>query len=122
MRFLLDTHVLIWYLEGNTILKPQWRQIIANRNNDVFVSIVSPWEMSLKPKKVHFAIPFEKYFQDFEYTLLTITLSHIEEVCRLPFHHKDPFDRMLVAQARVEGCTLITIDKKLRAYDVPIYE
>lgn len=120
MRCLLDTHVLIWYLEGNNRLKQEWRYIIADRDNDIFVSIISPWEMSLKSKKLRLKFPFERYFQDFEYTLLTISLSHVKELRQLPVHHKDPFDRMLVAQARVENCSLITLDKKLRVYDVPI--
>ncbi|MBI3956320.1 type II toxin-antitoxin system VapC family toxin [Candidatus Gottesmanbacteria bacterium] len=120
MKYLLDTHVFIWYLEGNNRLKPEWRHIIADRKNDVFVSITSPWEMSLKAKKLHLQLPFDSYFRNFEYMLLTITLPHIDELRKLPFHHKDPFDRMLVAQARVEGCMLITLDKKMLAYDVPI--
>lgn len=120
MKYLLDTHILVWYLEGNNRLKHEWRDVIADRRNDVFVSIVTPWEMSLKAKKLHLKLPFERYFRNFEYTLLTIILSHIEDLRKLPSHHKDPFDRMLVAQARVEGCTLITIDKKMHVYDVPI--
>lgn len=122
MRCLLDTHVLIWYLEGNNRLKQEWRHIIADRDNDIFVSIISPWEMSLKSKKLHLKLQFESYFQDFEYTLLMISLSDIKELRQLPVHHKDPFDRMLIAQARIEGCTLITVDKKMHMYDVPILD
>lgn len=122
MNYLLDTHVFIWYLEGNTRLKRAWRTIIANRNNVVFVSIVSPWEMSIKSKKLRLSLPFDRYFRNFEYALLPVTLSHIGELRTLPFHHRDPFDRMLIAQARAEGCTLMTLDKKMHAYDVPVLD
>lgn len=120
MKYLLDTHILIWHLEGNTELNTTWREVIANPENIIFVSIISPWEMSLKEKKLRLRLPFDAYFVNFEYILLDINLSHIADVRKLPFHHKDPFDRLLVAQARVENCMLITVDKKMHMYDVPI--
>ncbi len=120
MKYLLDTHILIWYLEGNIKLNNRWREVIANPENTIFVSIISPWEMILKAKKLRLRLPFDAYFVNFEYILLGIKLPHITEVGKLPFYHKDPFDRMLVAQAKVEKCTLITVDKKMLAYNVPI--
>lgn len=122
MNYLLDTHILIWHLEGNKKLNNTWREVIANPENTIFVSIISPWEMSLKAKKLHLRLPLDAYFINFEYILLDIKLSHIAEVGKLPFYHKDPFDRMLVAQAKVEKCTLITVDKKMHRYDVPIFD
>lgn len=122
MRYILDTHILMWYLDGNTRLKQEWRREIANPENNVLVSIISPWEMSLKTKKLRLKLPFDRYFAGFEYTILNITLPHIKELQTLPLLHKDPFDRMLIAQARVEGCMLITLDQKMHSYRVPILD
>lgn len=123
MKLLLDTHVFLWCLDKSTFLKPAWREVIVDPNNMVFVSVVTAWEMSIKERKrngFHFKRRLEAYFEYLEFGMLDIRLEHIRELHSLPLHHKDPFDRMLVAQARVEECTLVTIDKKLRAYHVPI--
>lgn len=124
MKLLLDTHVFLWCLDKSTFLKPAWREVIVDPNNLVFVSVVTPWEMSIKERKklngFHFKRPLEAYFEYLEFGILDVRFDHIRELHSLPLHHKDPFDRMLIAQARVEECTLITIDKKLRMYDVSI--
>lgn len=124
MKILLDTHVFLWCLDKSTLLKPGWREVIIDPNNLVFVSVVTPWEMSIKERKkrngFHFKRPLESYFENLEFGILDIRLAHVQELHALPLYHKDPFDRILIAQARVEGCMLITIDKKMHKYDVPI--
>lgn len=122
IKYLLDTHIFIWWTEDSKRLPQALREVINSPDNLVYVSTVSAWEMSLKLRagKLRLRTSFLECFDQLEFDSLDIILPHIYEYHKLPFHHKDPFDRMLIAQARVEACTLITIDKKLRAYDVPI--
>lgn len=124
MNYLLDTHAFIWWVENDKKLSDLWRQIISDPNNRISISVVSAWEMSIKlrSKKLKLKTSFGACFDHLEFDIIDITLLHIQELHKLPSHHKDPFDRMLVAQARVEECTLITIDKKLHMYDVPILD
>ena len=120
MRLLLDTHVALWWLAG-TSLAPATADAIADATNEVFVSAASVWEVEIKS-----ALGKLKVDADFVATLraeqidpLPIAWAHAVEAGRLPAHHRDPFDRMLVAQARVERLTLVTRDERLGAYDVP---
>lgn len=124
MNYLLDTHAFIWWVENDKKLLHSWRNIISDSDNLIYVSVVSAWEMSIKlrTKKLKLKTSFGACFDHLEFDLIDITLLHIQELHKLPFHHKDPFDRMLIAQARVEGCTLITVDKKMYAYGVPIFD
>ena len=121
MKYLLDTNIFIWWVENDKKLTSDWRAEISSPQNIVIVSVVSAWEMSIKmrKRKLKLKTTWEDCFDNLEFDSLDITLGHLGEFHKLPLLHKDPFDRMLVAQARVEECTLITSDIKLKEYNVP---
>lgn len=122
MRYLLDTHVFLWWLSLDKRLKEGWKQVISDSSNQVFLSTVSAWEMSIKLQigKLKLKTPLADCFKDLSFEILDISLDHILTLNQLPLKHKDPFDRMLIAQAKEEQCILVTDDEQIQAYDVPI--
>src|SRR5437899_5242934 len=115
MRILLDTHVLIWYLDGNQKLARPSRHLIVDPNNAIYVSIASLWEIAVKTSagRLKVSRPLAeilpvRYGQSIE--ILQIMPGHVLQVSTLAFHHRDPFDRMLIAQAQVEFMTVMTLD------------
>lgn len=124
MNVLLDTHSFIWFIEDHPSLTPRARALIEEAANDVFLSIASIWEMAIKVSlgKLALSQPFNLFIPNQlllnDITLLDITLSHTLQVATLPFHHRDPFDRLLVAQSLVEGMPLISSDSIFDAYSV----
>lgn len=123
MTYLLDTHVFLWWLRNDKRLRPTWKKAISNPRNTVFISVVSAWEMSIKLQlgKLRLRTSLQDCFDDREFRLLDITLAHVLSLHQLPLKHRDPFDRMLVAQAKTEGCTLITDDENILHYHVPVF-
>ena len=123
MNFLLDTHILLWFLENDSSLSEIVREVITNPENLVFVSSVSAWEISIKQSVGRLSAPnnLEEALRFSQFEVLSMTLAHGIKVADLPMHHKDPFDRMLIAQALVEGLTIITVDEKFKFYDVPLF-
>lgn len=122
MRLLLDTHVVIWWLEQSGRLGQRARSAITDAANDVYVSAVSAVEMSLKSARGKLRAPndLDRQISASSFVALPITVPHGLALHDVETHHGDPFDRLLVAQARVEGLTLVTADRALAAYDVPI--
>ena len=122
MTLLLDTHVLLWWLFGDPRLTPTMRKAIADPTSTVVVSAVTAWEMAIKAAVGKLAVPDRLIHQlDQEgFEALPVTVEDGLAAGALPRHHGDPFDRMLVAQAQVEGLALITADSKLKPYSVPI--
>ncbi len=118
---LLDTHVFLWWRADDPRLQQPARSAITQADL-VFVSAASAWEAAIKAFLGKLDLPdtLESGVEDSGFSKLTITFSHAEAAAALPPHHSDPFDRMLVAQARAEGLTLVTHDRKLEPYDVPI--
>lgn len=118
MKFLLDTHVLLWWMNNSRELPRETQGLIADRENAVFVSTVALWEIWLKESLGKLAVPanFNEKVSEQGFTMLPLAAAHTRAVARLPWHHRDPFDRMLIAQAQVEGLTLLTADAKARAY------
>lgn len=122
MKLLLDTNVLIWWLNGNTRLRPEHRALIENGEHVVLVSSVSVAEIAIKSAtgKLHMRDDIigvavaEEGFDELDFRS-----EHGGELGRLPMIHKDPFDRMLIAQALVEDCVLVTSDPMIRQYAVP---
>lgn len=121
MRLLLDTHALLWWMEGSPELSPRARGAIADPGNEVFLSVVSLWEIAVKTSlgklRLSRALPWlaqEARVQGIR--LLPVGVEHCEAVAQLVFHHRDPFDRMLVAQAQVEGLDLLSRDASLDPY------
>ena len=124
MNLLLDTHVLLWWLDDNPNLSNKARAVIADGKNLVFVSAVVIWEIRIKEALGKLEIPrnFRKVLDDQPFETLDITIEHAHAVGDLTAYHRDPFDRMLVAQAKVEGLTLVTHDIRLKKYKVPLIE
>ena len=126
MTLLLDTHTLLWFLTDDASLSARSRQAIEDPANAKHVSAASLWETAIKAGlgKLNLPAPYADIFpQQLEingFSLLSITPAHCATLLTLPLHHRDPFDRILVAQAKTEGMTLVTDDGKLRAYDVPL--
>lgn len=120
-RLLLDTHVFLWWRGEPSRLALDLRNRIATADI-VFVSAASAWEAAIKVSLGRLELPdtIEEGVLASGFERLLITFSHAERVAGLPPHHKDPFDRILVAQAQAEGLTLVTHDRLLEPYDIEI--
>lgn len=118
MRILLDTHLILWWLANSPSLSEQARALISAPENTVFVSAVNLWEIWLKESLGKLRLPpdFEGKLAAESFESLPLTGAQARQVALLPWHHRDPFDRMLVAQARVEDLTLLTADDPVTAY------
>ena len=120
-RLLLDTHTLIWWAEDNPRLPPATDARI--RHADLaLVSIASAWEIAIKASLGRLAVSMavEEILAEAGFVLLPVTLAHTAELATLPHHHRDPFDRMLIAQARTERLALVSHNRTLRRYDVQV--
>jgi PIN domain nuclease of toxin-antitoxin system len=125
-RLLLDTHIFVWAKTAQRPLAPGIAAAIVDPANEVAVSVVSAWELSIKSAAgkltgdVSLLIGsrerFEQLLSDSGFDLLQIRLDHVFATQRLPLRHRDPFDRMIVAQAMTERMTLVTVDRRLSAY------
>ncbi|BAT54017.1 PilT domain-containing protein [Nostoc sp. NIES-3756] len=123
MKLLLDTCALIWYLTEDARLFPEVYEQIADSDNEVFVSAASAWEIEIKRGKKDFDCPDDllTVIKVCEFNVLSITIEHAIKTASLPKHHKDPFDRILIAQAIVEKMILVISDSKIiGVYPVPI--
>lgn len=122
MNFLIDTHVLLWWSSQPRRLAQPAQDVIADADNRVFVSVATAWEVAIKMGlgKIRLAMPLETELAQRGFDRLGISFAHAERAGSLPHHHRDPFDRMLVAQAQVEGLTIITRDPQLEPYGAPI--
>ena len=122
MNLLLDTHVLLWWLDDNPALGETARRAIADPSNLVFMSAVSIWEIVIKKALGKLDVPDElaDVLEEQPFHHLDMTAEHAFKVDELPHHHRDPFDRLLVAQSFVDGLTLVTHDSDISKYDVPV--
>ena len=122
MNLLLDTHVLLWWLDDHSTLSKKIKAVIADGKNPVFVSAVVIWEITIKQALGKLEIPrnFRRVLDDQPFEMLDITVEHAHAVGDLPAYHRDPFDRMLVAQAKLERLTLVTRDIRLKKYKIPL--
>jgi PIN domain nuclease of toxin-antitoxin system len=118
MRLLLDTHILLWWLADSPSLPGQAREWIADPANTVFVSAVSLWEIWLKRSLGKLKLPsdFEEKLAGESFESLPLLAAHTRAVAALPWHHRNPFDRMLIAQAMVAELSLVTADEVAAAY------
>lgn len=123
MKLLLDTHVVLWWTHDSRRLSETARELVGDPRHDVLLSAVVAWEIAIKRAlgklRMRPALVTE-LLADGGAAELAVSVAHATELERLPMHHHDPFDRMLVAQARVEGAVLISSDGALRRYDVPV--
>jgi PIN domain nuclease of toxin-antitoxin system len=121
VKLLLDTHVVLWWQRDDRRLNASARRAIANADL-VWVSAVSGWEVTIKSAlgRLRLDEPFRVLLAADDFTELPLTLAHADALASLPPHHADPFDRALVAQAQVEGATIISHDRALKPYDLPM--
>ena len=122
MRYLIDTHVFLWWLNDDKKLKELAQRAIENPNNQVYVSVATLWEISIKHTlgKLPLKTTLSEIISVSGFELLSITGTHVLELEKLPLFHNDPFDRMLIAQTRVEQLIFITVDEKMKNYDIKI--
>jgi PIN domain nuclease of toxin-antitoxin system len=124
MRYLLDTNALLWFLAGDAKLSGRARVLIEDPNNEKLLSIVSLWEIAIKVRlgKLELDQPFEQVFPeslDFNcIQILDITVDSLIKLTTLPFHHRDPFDRLIIAQGLVEKLPIISVDRVFDAYGI----
>lgn len=122
MKGLLDTHTFLWWITENPQLSPRVREIVSNGDNVLFLSAVSGWEMAIKAKlgKLHLPENLEGFISEQlavnAINTLPVQMSHALHVYSLPDLHRDPFDRMLVAQAQLEKLPILTIDPQIAQY------
>jgi len=124
MNLFLDTHVLLWWLDDNPLLSIQAKKYIADVDNIIFISAVVIWEIRIKEAlgKLEIAPDFFNIVKQQGFEILSITAQHANKLGDIPRHHRDPFDRMLIAQAIEESLTIVTHDRAFKAYDIPIIE
>ena len=122
MIILLDTHALIWALEANPRLSTTARDVIEDSANTVLVSVVSAWEIQIKKALGRLATPnnLEDVIEAAGFLKRLVTFADVRHLGALPTHHKDPFDRMLVAQAMGEGAPLVSADPEIARYPIQV--
>ncbi len=125
MNYLIDTHAFLWYITNDPSLSQTAKQIIGNHANTIFVSIASMWEISIKVSQNKLTIipqPFIPFIENQlkinDFLLLPIKLNDVGVVSTLPFYHKDPFDRIMIAQAMVNQMPLISVDALFDSYPI----
>lgn len=122
MRLLVDSHILIWAAGGKASLPQRYKAALSAPDTEAYISAASVWEVGIKRLTGKFDVPedlFERALMA-GYQSLDVTWVHARAVETLPLTHKDPFDRLLIAQAQCEGLTLATVDAQIAKYDVPI--
>jgi len=124
MKLLLDTHIFIWWADQPEKLPPATLSALEDDANELLLSVVSVWEMQIKIQlgKLKLTLPLKelvkKQQETNDLTVSAVALTHVLALDALPFHHKDPFDRLLIAQSIEEGLTIVTADSQFSAYSV----
>lgn len=124
MNLLLDSHAFLWFIDGSAKLSPKARELIEDQENAKLVSVASLWEIGIKISlgRLTLAQPFEELIpRQIElngFALLPLRIAHIAKVISLPFHHRDPFDRILLAQCMVEKLSVVSVDTAFDKYPV----
>lgn len=124
MKLLLDTHAFLWWIRDDDSLGTKARKAIANERNQCFLSIASCWEMAIKKSLGNLEIPepVDRFIAEQvavnRFSILPIDLRHVSHVSRLAFHHRDPFDRLLAAQATEEGMSIVSADPIFQKYEI----
>jgi PIN domain nuclease of toxin-antitoxin system len=124
MKGLLDTHTLLWFVAGDSQLSQTARTFIERGDTEIYVSVASLWEITIKSSlgKLQLSAPIKQFLEEAVegngFILLPIEPSHLNEVHALPFHHRDPFDRLLIAQSQAEGMLFVSTDRAMDAYGI----
>jgi len=125
MKILLDTHAFLWFLGGNFELSKQAKTLIENQENEIYISIASFWEIAIKNSlgKLTLDVSFAELKTEAiknSFQLLPITFEDTPQLNKLPFHHRDPFDRIIISQAKENNLTLVSCDSNFSLYDVNV--
>jgi PIN domain nuclease of toxin-antitoxin system len=126
MKILIDTHIFLWYVTNNKKLNEGTKLIINERENLIYISQASIWEIAIKNSlgKLTLNSPFREFIEQQitvnDFMILNFNLSHFEQVTKLPFNHRDPFDRIIIAQSIIENYPLISYDKAFNSYQVQL--
>lgn len=126
MRLLLDTHAFLWFIQGNNNLSDAARSFIEDPANQKLISIASLWEIAIKVSigKLEVEMPMtelvEQQVLGNAFSLLSIAPEHLNELAKLPFHHKDPFDRLIIAQSLSEDMSIVSVDRAFGDYPVQL--
>ena len=124
MKLLLDSHALIWYVDQDFLLSDKARAAVSDRSNDLLLSAATIWEIAIKVSlgKLAISLPYRQWISqamaDLGLAVLPLTVDHADVQTRLPFHHRDPFDRLLIAQAQVERIALVSRDSIFDQYEI----
>ena len=123
MKYLLDTHVVLWVAENSSNLSAKVKDVVLDVSATKYVSIVSAWEIAIKfgTKKLELIGGLPEFFRmidDNGFFTLSVERDYLRQISTLPDYHKDPFDRLLISTAIVEDLTLVTIDESIHKYDV----
>jgi len=123
MKYILDTQTIIWFSEGNKKISELCNKIITDINNICYISVASVWEMAVKIKinKLSLNISLNEFIEELQkqhFSFLKINFRHAASISELELHHRDPFDRIIIAQAKVENIPIISNDKKFDAYPI----
>ena len=128
MKLLLDTHIFIWWADQPEKLPPAALSALEDDANELLLSVVSVWEMQIKIQlgKLKLTLPLKelvkKQQETNDLTVSAVALTHVLALDALPFHHKDPFDRLLIAQRIEEGLTIVTADSQFSSYSVKLLQ
>ena len=126
MKLLLDTHIFIWWADQPEKLSPAALSALEDRGNELLLSVASVWEMQIKTQlgKLKLSLPLKELLKNQQetndITVSPVTLTHVLALDALPFHHKDPFDRLLIAQSIEEELVIVTADSQFSAYPVKL--
>lgn len=122
MRYLIDSHIFLWWLSGDKKISGSIQRILENPQNQIYVSVATLWEISIKHTlgKLPLKTTLSEMISVSGFEVLSITGDHILELEKLPFLHNDPFDRILIAQTKAEDFIFITVDAQIRKYDVKL--
>ena len=126
MKLLLDTHAFLWWVEGAPAVGQRARAAVSNPDNEVLLSIASCWELAIKLSlgKLRLTRSLDRFIPEQltlnGFSLLDVELRHVVRVADLPFRHRDPFDRLLVAQALEDGLAVVSADRVFRKYGVTL--
>ena len=126
MRYLLDTHTFLWWNMDDAQLSSLAKELIADGNNEIFLSAASAWEIAIKTARGRLTLPEDptRYVSNrlslHGFQALPVQIHHAVQVYKLPLHHADPFDRLLIAQSQIESMSMISLDIEIRKYEVEV--
>jgi PIN domain nuclease of toxin-antitoxin system len=126
MRYLLDTHTFLWWNMDDAQLSPLAKETIADGDNEIFLSAATAWEIAIKTARGRLELPEDptRYVSSrmnlHGFQALPVQIHHAVQVYKLPMHHADPFDRLLITQSQIESMPLISVDAEIRKYEVEV--